>query len=346
MKACVIHGKHQLGIEEREIPTPSEQEVLVHFGAGGICGSDLHYYNSGRVGAFVLREAMTLGHEVAGEVVAVGSAVTQVNIGDRVAIHPARTCGTCRECRSGRANLCSNVLFYGSAARFPHVQGAFAEYVLANQTQCINIGAELSFVKAACAEPLAVALHAVKRAGDLLGKNVLITGAGPIGLLILMVARTAGAAEIAITDLLDEPLQVAQQLGAQKALNITQVDENGAEVATLQNHFDVAIEASGALSALSFCIGAVVPGGRIVQLGLLPPQCDNNLRLAGLVSREIELVGSFRFYTEFASAVRLLSTGRIDPSLLLTAQIPLAEAESAFQLASDRRQALKVSLIR
>jgi L-idonate 5-dehydrogenase len=345
MKACVIHGKHQLSIEEREIPIPGEQEVLVRFGAGGICGSDLHYYNSGRVGAFVLREAMTLGHEVSGEVFAVGSGVTQVAVGDRVAVHPARTCGICRECRSGRANLCSNVLFYGSAARFPHVQGAFAEYVLADQSQCISIGAELSFVKAACAEPLAVALHAARRAGDLLGKNVLITGAGPIGLLILMVVRSAGAVEIAITDLLDEPLQVARQLGAQKAFNMSQVEGKGAEIAALQNHFDVAIEASGTLSALSLCIGAVVPGGRIVQLGLLPPQCDDRLHLAGLVSREIELVGSFRFYTEFVSAVRLLCAGRIDPSPLLTAQIPLAEAERAFQLASDRKQALKVSLV-
>jgi L-idonate 5-dehydrogenase len=317
----------------------------VRFGAGGICGSDLHNCKSGRVGAFVLREPLILGHEIAGDVAAVGSSVTQVAIGDRVAVHPARTCGVCREWTSGRANLCSNVFFYGSAARFPHVQVAFSEYLLADQKQCIPIGAELSYVKAACAEPLAVALHAVKRAGNLFGTNVLITGAGPVGLLILMVARSAGAAEIGITDLLDQPLREARQLGAQTVMNIAQVDQAGPEAAQLQNHFDVAIEASGALSALLFCIGAVVPGGRIVQLGLLPPQCDDRLHLAGLVSREIELVGSFRFLTEFASAVHLLSTGRIDPSPLLTAQIPLAEAERAFQLASDRKQALKVSLI-
>ncbi len=345
MKACVIHGKHQLSIEEREIPTPGEQEVLVRFCAGGICGSDLHYYHSGRVGAFALREPMILGHEIAGEVVAVGPAVIQVTIGDRVTVHPARVCGVCRECRSGRSNLCSNVLFYGSAARFPHVQGAFAEYVLADQTQCIPIGPELTFVKAACAEPLAVALHAVKRAGNLLGKKVLIVGAGPIGLLILMVARLAGAAEIAITDQLDEPLQVAQQLGAQQILNITHADSNGGRVAAFENRFDVAIEAAGALPALSFCISSVVPGGRIVQLGLLPPDCDDRLHLSRLVSHEIEVVGSFRFFGEFATAIQLLNAGKIDPDLLLTAQIPLADAERAFQLASDRKQALKVSLI-
>jgi L-idonate 5-dehydrogenase len=345
MKACVIHGQHKLVVEERETPTPAAHQVAVRLGAGGICGSDLHYYHAGRVGAFVVREPMILGHEVAGEIIATGADVTKVNVGDRVAVNPARPCGVCRECRSGLGNLCSNVYFYGSAARFPHVNGAFAEVFLADEVQCFPISDRLSYAKAACAEPLAVALHGAKRAGDLLGKRVLITGAGPIGLLTLMVVRFAGASEVVITDRMEEPLATARTLGATRTLNTATLDPAGDQVSALTGAFDVAIEAAGALPALTQCMVSVRPGGRVVQLGSLPTKSDDSLRMNLLVTREIELLGSFRFFQEYGTAVSMLETGQLDPEPLLSAQISLAEAESAFALASDRKRALKVSLI-
>jgi L-idonate 5-dehydrogenase len=341
MKACVIHGPHNLQVEDREPPIPASHQLAIRLGAGGICGSDLHYYHAGRVGAFIVREPMILGHEVAGEIIATGSGITRLKVGDRVAVNPARPCAVCRQCRQGLGNLCTSVFFYGSASRFPHMDGAFAEVFLAEEAQCFPISPRLSYAKAACAEPLAVALHAAKRAGDLLGKRVLITGAGPIGLLTLMVVRLAGAGEVVITDRMEEPLATARTLGVTRTLNTAEIQN----LESLTGSFDVAIEAAGALPALTQCMLAVRPGGRIVQLGSLPTQSDDSLRMNLLVTREIDLLGSFRFFQEYATAVAMLESGQIDPEPLLSAQVSLAEAESAFILAADRKRSLKVSLV-
>ena len=195
-----------LKIEERPTPTPEEGEVLVRFGAGGICGSDLHYYHEGRVGDFALREPMVLGHEVAGEVVEVGQNVTRIRVGQRVAVNPTRACLRCEYCLSGKSNLCRNVRFFGSAARFPHVQGGFAELFIASEPQCVPIPESLSYRAAACAEPLAV----TSACGVASGKSARSAGLGDwirsIGVLVVAAARLAGAAQIVVTDLFDEPL--------------------------------------------------------------------------------------------------------------------------------------------
>ena len=170
----MIHAAHDLRLEDVPEPMYAADEVLVQLGAGGICGSDLHYFHHGGVGDFRLRQPMTLGHEVAGEIVAVGAEVTRVRVGDRVAVNPSRPCLECEQCLAGHSNLCPNMRFFGSAARFPHVQGAFAERFTARQDQCELIPAGLPYAVAACAEPLAVTLHAVAQAGPLLGQRVLI----------------------------------------------------------------------------------------------------------------------------------------------------------------------------
>jgi len=338
MRACVIHGPLDLRVEERGVPEVGKSQVAVRLGAGGICGSDLHYFHDGRVGSFEVRQPMVLGHEVAGTVVAVGERVTELQAGTRVAVNPARPCLACRECLSGRANLCTDVRFYGSAARFPHVDGAFSEVFLAEESQCVPISDQLPFSVAACAEPLAVSLHAVRRAGNLLGKRVLITGSGPIGLLTILCAKLAGAFDVTVTDQLDEPLSKAQLFGASNVINITRER-------LVEDGFDVAIEAAGAIAALTTCLLHVRPGGRVVQLGSLPPTTTEPLRLPILVTREIELVGSFRFYEEYRMAVALLESRGIDLSPILTAEIPLERSIEAFNLASDRRRAIKVSLV-
>lgn len=343
MKACVIRGAGQLAVETQPDPTPGPGEVVVSFGAGGICGSDLHYYKEGGVGDFKIRQPMILGHEVAGTVAAVGESVTKVVIGDRVAVNPSRSCGDCVQCREGRPNLCPEVRFLGSAARFPHIPGGFSEYILTSEAQCVPFEGPMSFKTASCAEPLAVALHAVAQTGrPLVGARVLISGAGPIGLLVAMAARFAGAMEITITDIAQHPLDVAlAEFNLDFGLNVR---DDAEKIATLPA-FDAVFEASGSVAALNSAIGLIRPGGRIVQVGMFAPGPVSNLLLGRLISREIELVGTFRFYREYEKAVRLLERGRIEINSLLTGSAPLSAANEAFKLALDRSRSLKVSLL-
>jgi L-idonate 5-dehydrogenase len=344
MNACVIHGAKNLQIENRPEPSPGTGEVLVKFGAGGICGSDLHYYHEGRVGNFALREPMILGHEVAGEVVKIGNGVTKIRPGQRVAVNPTRPCLHCPYCLSGRSNLCQNVRFYGSASRFPHVQGGFADLFIASEDQCEPVPDFMSYPAAACAEPLAVTLHAVARAGSLLGRRVLVTGAGPIGILTVAAVRLAGAAEIVITDLFDEPLAVAVQMGATRVVNVKTAAVELQSLMQDGGYFDAAIEASGNIRGLENCIDATKAGGRIVQVGILAVD-KAEVPINKLLSKELELFGTFRFHEEFRWAVQALSSGQINVDPILSAQFTLPEAIEAFELASDRRKAMKVSLV-
>ena len=344
MIACVIHGSKDLQVEMRPDPHPGAGEVIVRFAAGGICGSDLHYYHEGRVGNFELREPMVLGHELAGEVAEIGEGVTKVQPGQRIAVNPSRPCLHCRYCLSGRSNLCKNVRFYGSAARFPHVPGGFAELFSASEEQCVLIPDSLSYPAAACAEPLAVTLHAVARAGSLLGRRVLITGAGPIGILTVAAVRLAGAAEIVITDLFDEPLAVAERMGATRVVNVKTAAACLETFIRDGGYFDAAIEASGNIRGLENCIEATQPGGRIVQVGIFPAG-SAGAPMNKVLAKELELFGTFRFHEEFQWAVQALISGRVKVDAILSAQFTLPDAIKAFELASDRRKAVKVSLI-
>jgi L-idonate 5-dehydrogenase len=343
MRAAVIHAAKDLRIDTLAEREPGPDEVLVRFGAGGICGSDLSYYGKGRVGDFALREPMVLGHEVAGTIERIGASVDSVRPGDRVAVDPSRPCRACDYCRAGRSNLCRNMRFFGSAAMFPHVQGAFSEVFLARADQCVTVPDTMPMRVAASAEPLAFALHGVRRAGELLGRQVLIAGAGPIGLLCAMAARLAGAARIVCTDLVDEPLAVARAIGADEAINVRQEPERLAAYEAGKGTFDVALEATGSPAALASLFRVVRPGGRVVQLGMMPPG-DIPVPANMLMAREIDFVGAFRFSEEFRTAVRLLASGRVDVAPILSAEMPMGQADAAFQMAGDRTRAIKVHL--
>jgi L-idonate 5-dehydrogenase len=339
--AVVIHAPHDLRVEEMAVPELQPHEVEVRVGAGGICGSDLHYYHDGGFGTVRLKEPMVLGHEIAGTVTAVGSGVAGLRAGDKVAVDPSRACGRCRYCLQGLANQCLDMRFYGSAMRFPHVQGGFRQRLVAEERQCVPVSADLPLEKAAFAEPLAVCLHAVNRAGPLLGKRVLVTGAGPIGMLTLLAARYAGAAEVVITDVADAPLALARRIGADEAINVASDSDAMARFTADKGVFDVMFEASGNPLALRQGVDCVRPRGIAVLIGV---GGEANLMLNVLVAKEVELRGTFRFDREFAWAVQAIAMGRIDPSPLLTEVIPLQEANAAFDLASDRSRAMKVQL--
>ena len=340
MKAIVIHDAKDLRIEERDSAPPEAGEVQVHIAAGGVCGSDLHYYNHGGFGPVRLKEPMILGHEVSGHISAIGSGVSGFSEGDLVAVSPSRPCGFCRFCQEGRQNQCLNMRFYGSAMPMPHIQGAFRQVLNAGATQCVKASG-LSAAEAAMAEPFAVVLHATRTAGDLLGKRVLITGCGPIGVLSIIAARRAGAIEIVATDLSENALMHAQKAGADRVIN-TGLNESALDQFTAdKGYFDVMFECSGAVSALTAGITAMRPGGIIMQLGL---GGDMSLPMMAITAKELQLRGSFRFHTEFATAVELMQGGLVDLKPLVTHTMPLDKAEDAFLIANDRSQAMKAQI--
>ncbi len=341
MQAAVIHAPHDLRIETIDTPAVGPRQVAVRIRAGGICGSDLHYYHDGGFGTVRLQQPMILGHEIAGEVMEVGTAVTRVRPGDPVAVNPSLACGQCRFCLGGQANHCLDMRFYGSAMRMPHVQGGFREILVCSEEQAFAVPPGVALETAAFAEPLAVCLHAARQAGPLLGRRVLVTGAGPIGALCLLVARHAGARDVVVTDIIDAPLAMARRIGADHAIN-TAVDPDALRAFEVdKGYFDVVIEASGSGAALAGAIAAARPGAVIVQLGI---GAERPLPLNALVSKEITVRGSFRFHEEFGLAVDVLASGAIKVAPLLTETVPLAEAVRAFDLASDKSRAMKVQL--
>lgn len=340
MRALVIHSAKDLRIEEKQVKALSPSQVLVRTERGGICGSDLHYFNHGGFGAVRLREPMILGHEVSGRVSAMGASVTGLKIGDLVAISPSRPCGQCQYCQEGKQNHCLNMRFYGSAMPFPHIQGAFREELVVDQAQCVPADG-LTSGEAAMAEPLAVCLHGVRQAGEILGKKVLITGSGPIGVLCALAARRAGASEIVVTDITDQTLTHAKANGADRAINTAKDTVAMPEFQAGKGYFDVHLECSGAPAALASGIAAVRPKGVVVQLGM---GGDMTLPVQAITVKELSLKGSFRFHEEFATAVKLMQGGLIDVKPLITHTRPIVRALEAFQLASNREQAMKVQI--
>lgn len=340
MKAIVVHSAKDLRIEDRPAKQPGPGEVSLRLATGGVCGSDLHYYNHGGFGTVRLREPMILGHEVSAYVEALGEGVTGLVPGQLVAVSPSRPCGTCKYCQEGLQNQCLNMRFYGSAMPFPHIQGAFREQLVALASQCV-VADGLTPGEAAMAEPLAVTLHATKRAGRMFGKRVLVTGSGPIGVLSILAARRAGAAEIVATDLSDFTLSIAKAAGADKVINTGREPEALTAYAADKGYFDVLYECSGAAPALASGIGALRPRGVILQLGM---GGDMSLPMQAITTKELDLRGSFRFHQEFVLAVELMRKRLIDVRPLITHTIPLAQAEDAFVLASDRSQAMKAQI--
>lgn len=340
MKAIIIHQAKDLRVEEQDVPQPKHGEVLIKLAAGGICGSDLHYYHHGGFGTIRLKEPMVLGHEISGIIEGLGAGVEGLSVGDLVAVSPSRPCHACHYCQEGHHNHCMNMRFYGSAMPFPHIQGAFREMLVADASQCV-VANGLTAGEAAIAEPLSVCLHAAKRAGDLKGKRVLITGSGPIGTLCILVARDQGAAEIVVTDLADEALEYARSVGADRVINMAK-EPMGLDIyAEGKGTFDVLFECSGAMPALRAGIASMRPRGVIMQLGL---GGDMELPMMQLTAKELDLRGSFRFHEEFAVAVHKMQSGAINVKPLISHKFTLDQAVEAFEMASDRLKSMKVQI--
>jgi L-idonate 5-dehydrogenase len=338
MRAVVIHAAQDLRIEAREAGEPGPGQVRVRIAAGGICGSDLHYFQHGGFGAIRVKHPMVLGHEVAGVIDAVGPGVAGLKPGQAVAVNPSLPCGRCRYCLEGAAQHCLDMRFYGSAMRDPHVDGGFRESLVCEATQAVPLPEGLDTTAAAFAEPLAVCLHAARQAGPLLGRRVLVTGCGPIGVLAIAAARMGGAREVVATDLSDAPRAVALKMGADRF----HADADAlAAYAAEKGYFDVAMEASGSPRALLGILPVVRPGGTIVQIGI---GGDVHVPMSVVAAKEITWRGTFRFHAEFAMAVEALAAQRIDVAPLLTERFPIERAAEAFALAADRTRAMKVQI--
>jgi L-idonate 5-dehydrogenase len=342
MEALVIHAPGDLRVEDIATPTVEAGQLRVRVRTGGICGSDLHYYQHGGFGAIRIQQPMVLGHEVAGVIEEVAPGVTGHAVGDRIAVCPSRPCGHCRFCQLGLQNHCLDMRYYGSAMRMPHVQGAFRQQIVIDASQAHPLASGVSDAEGAMAEPLAVALHAVNRAGPLLGRKVLVTGCGPIGAMVVIAARRAGATHIVATDVVGQPLRKAARVGADETINVAEDSAALARYASEKGQFDVLFEASGNERALRAAFDVVRPRGVVVQLGLSGSELT--LPFNTVVAKEFDLRGAFRFHEEFGVAVQLINRGLVDLKPLVSATLSYRDAGRAFALAADRTQSMKVIL--
>lgn len=337
-EACVVSGIKNLAITPQEVDYQGHG-TLIKITRGGICGSDLHYYQHGKVGAYAVKAPMVLGHEVIGEVMA--SDDPTLVTGRTVAINPSKPCYACKYCLGGEENQCVAMKFFGSAMYFPHIDGGFTQYKIVDSAQCIPFESTVDGRIMVFAEPLAVALHAVNQAGDLNGKRVVISGVGPIGSLVVAVAKAKGAAEIVTADPSERCRRLSLTLGADKSF--------GAEAPEWTDYqaekgwFDIAFEAAGHPSSLGRCLDITRAKGTIVLVGMggaIP-----EFPMMTVIAKELHLTGTFRFTGEFRTAVAWLEQNIIDPLPLLSAEYAQLDFIQAMEFAGDKTAASKVQIV-
>lgn len=344
MKAVVLHGAKDLRLEDFRMPEIAPGMVLLRIKRVGICGSDLHYFEHGYCGSFVPTGPFILGHELTAEVVAANENIPSLLVpGTRVTVNPARACGVCDYCKSGKTNLCRKTIMLGSGSTNPPTNGAMAEFVLVRADQCHVLPGDMDDGFGAMIEPLAVALHAVKRPSTVSGKRVLITGGGTIGLLTALTAKAFGAVPVVVSDIVLERRKFALAAGVDNVLDPSDKDLAEKVKELTGDGFDVIFEASGATPALRQAFDLVKPGGTIVQIGTLN---NENIPLPAnqVMVKEIQFIGSFRYGNIFDEAIRLVASGRIDLRPFITGILPFNDFNKAMHLAADKVHALKVQI--
>ncbi len=336
-QSCMIKGREDVEVITQHLNYQGEG-TLVRITRGGICGSDLHYYQEGKVGSYAVKMPMILGHEVIGHVVASDDPALKPD--QKVAINPSKPCGDCKYCHNHEENQCVQMRFFGSAMYFPHVDGGFTQYKIVDSAQCVPFPHEADDTVMVFAEPLAVCIHAANQAGDLDGKTVFISGVGPIGCLIAAAVKAKGAREIVCTDISERSLSLARQMGATTTVHAASGDFT--PYLAEKGYFDVAFEASGHPASLLRCLDVTRARGTLVQVGMggaVPA-----FPIMTLIAKEIKLVGSFRFTTEFNTAVDWLSNGILDPLPLFSGEYAWTDVAAALVFAGDKQQAAKVQL--
>ena len=335
-RALVIHGRDDLRIDTLQPPAPRPDQAEVAITHGGICGSDLHYVSHGAAGESILKGPMVLGHEVVGRVRTAAADGSGPPVGTPVAIFPATPCGHCEQCLAGHGNVCPTTTYLGSAARFPHTDGAFAERYTVATDRLRSLPAGLDLATAALVEPASVAWHAVSQAGDVAGKRVLVVGAGPIGALVIAVLARAGAGEIVVTDVHPRPLRIATELGA----TATHLAADFGDVATTLDA-DIAIDSSGSVPGVASAVRGLRRRGHLVLLGLLPAG-QQPFPVSQVITRELTVAGSFRFHGEMQPVIDALADGSLRVGPVASHSFPLDQAREAFAMAADAASSGKV----
>lgn len=324
----VLRDVLEMEVEEVSggVPDPGPDEVLLSMGPVGICGSDVHYWQHGRIGDFILRGPLVLGHESAGTVVKVGAEVAHLAVGDRVALEPGYPCYKCGACLTGRYNLCPDMAFCAT----PPYDGSLCQYFAHKAASCFKLPDHVTLEEGALLEPLAVAVHACRRGKLSFGQRVLVCGAGPIGLVNLMVAKSTGA-RVLITDISETRLAKARELGADEVYHVTSPDSRATadQLVSLFGYSDLTIECTGVESSIGVGIWATRPGGSYVQVGYGKPRVNFPIVAVGV--KEIDIYGIFRYANCYPTALALVASGAVDVKKLVTHRYPLKEAVKAFE---------------
>lgn len=329
MVAAVLERPLHIEMKQVNIPVPAKDEALVKVKCIGVCGSDVHYYEHGKIGRYVVEKPIILGHELAGEIVQLGSDVSHLKIGDRVAVEPGVTCGKCNYCKSGRYNLCPDVQFLAT----PPVDGAWTEYIAIRADFLFKLPDTMTYEQGALIEPLSVGFHAMQRANVKPKDRVLITGLGPIGLLAIQAAKLFGVQHIYVTDIVPFRKELALEMGATAVIDPSQenVNERIHEL-TKGEGITVVIESSGNKYAIADAVKSVQRGGRIVFIGM-PIEDEIPLNVNTIIDSELDIFGVFRYANTYPSVITALSSSHLDIEKVITHKFPLMQTQDAVEVA-------------
>ena len=343
MKAMVLTGIRRM--ELRDVPDPQIREphqVLVRVGRVGICGSDIHYFTQGRIGAQVVQYPFTVGHECAGTVLAVGDAVRRVRPGDRIAIEPAMSCGQCDQCRAGRAHTCRRISFLGAPGQ---AEGGLSELVVIPEESCFPIGDSSTLDRAALSEPFSIGVYAVRLYGSsIAGATIAILGSGPIGLSVLVAARAHGATRICVTDRIDGRLEVARNAGATWTGNPDSSDVVAGILAQEPLGLDAVFECCGKQEAVDQAVELLKPGGKLLMVGI-PEEDRISLQIDVARRKEIVFQNVRRQNEAVGEALELLESRKVDLDSLVTHRFPLERTAEAFDVVADYRDGVIKAMI-
>lgn len=325
MRVAIMEGIGKMGFTQRPIPTPKEDEVLVKLEYVGICGSDMHYYETGAIGDFVVEPPFVLGHEPGGTVVEVGSKVTHLKVGDRVALEPGKTCGHCRYCREGKYNLCPDVVFFAT----PPVDGVFQEYVAHEADLCFKLPDNVSTLEGALIEPLAVGFHAAIQGDAHLGQKAVVMGAGCIGLVSMMALKARGVQDVYVVDVMDKRLEKAMELGATAVINgkkedvVVRLNELTGGMGT-----DLAIDTAGSEFTVRQAIMAAAKGSTIVLVGYSRTG-EMNMPTDFILNKELTLKSVFRYRHIYPIAIEAVASGKVNLKGIVSNIFPLSDIQNA-----------------
>jgi L-iditol 2-dehydrogenase len=340
MKVAVMTGIGKMEMVERDIPVPAPKEVLVKLEYVGVCGSDLHYYEAGRIGDYIVKPPFVLGHESGGVVVEIGSDVLNLKVGDRVALEPGKTCGHCEFCRSGRYNLCPDVIFFAT----PPVDGVFQEYVAHEAALCFKLPDNVSTLEGALIEPLAVGFHAALTGGARIGQTALVTGAGCIGLVSMLALKAQGVSRVYMTDVVDKRLEKARALGAFRTINAKEQDPLAC-IAEDEGAPDLVIETTGSDAAAAQGIGALKKGGTLVFVGYSPAG-TMSLPMGRALDKELTMKTIFRYRHIYPLAIDAVSRGLVNIRDIVTNQFDFDDIQNAMDRSVHNKAEIVKSVIK